>query len=120
MNQGLFLAMKGYTKYHDMYVAARPILADACSLQVARKIWLGGWNPTRDREPSKKDEQAFKQFLITKYERKNWYRSPSEVAKETPSPTPETKADHKIEPPPSKVRGKGSTGWVGDKDMDHR
>ena len=63
---------------------------------------MGTWNPTRDREPDKKDEQAFKQFLISKYERKNWYKSPAEVVKETP-PVEPVKAEPKIEPPPSKV-----------------
>jgi hypothetical protein len=71
---------------------------------VARKIWLGGWNPTRDREPDKKEEQAFKEFLITKYERRNWYKSPSEVAKEEAAPVQEVKTDAKLGPPPSKVR----------------
>lgn len=61
---------------------------------------MGSWNPSRDREPDKKDEQAFKQFLITKYERRNWYKSPTEVAKEEPAPSG-VKAEPKIEPPPS-------------------
>lgn len=62
---------------------------------------MGTWNPTRDREPDKKDEQAFKQFLITKYERRNWYKSPAEVAREEPAPVQADKAEHKIGPPPS-------------------
>lgn len=66
-------------------------------MQVSRAVWLGKWNPKRDREPDKKDEVAFKEFLIAKYERKNWYCSPAEVKKEEkelPKPEP------KLQPPP--------------------
>ena len=67
-------------------------------------MWMGNWNPTRDREPDKKEEQLFKQFLISKYERKQWYKSPAEVKKEEPA-APEAKVEAKIQPPPSsKVR----------------
>ena len=64
---------------------------------------MGSWNPSRDREPDKKDEQAFKEFLISKYEKRNWYKSPSEVAKESATPAQETRTETKIGPPPSKV-----------------
>lgn len=66
-------------------------------IQVSRAVWLGKWNPKRDREPDKKDEVAFKEFLIAKYERKSWYCSPAEVKKEEkelPKPEP------KLQPPP--------------------
>lgn len=67
-------------------------------------MWLGKWNPKRDREPDKSDENAFKQYLISKYERRSWYRSPSEPTKEDTGKT-ETKPEPKILPPPSsKVR----------------
>ena len=63
------------------------------------------WNPRRDKEPDKKDEIAFKDFLVSKYERRVWYVNPSEVRKkedkvESPKPEP------KLQPPPaaSKVR----------------
>ena len=69
---------------------------------MARKIWLGTWNPSKDREVDKKNEQAFKQFLLTKYERKQWYKSPQEVVREDASKQ-EVKAEPKIQPPPSKV-----------------
>ena len=68
------------------------------SLQASRAIWLGKWNPKRDRDPDKRDEVAFKEFLITKYERKNWYCTPAEIKKEEkelPKPEP------KLQPPPS-------------------
>ena len=66
---------------------------------------MGTWNPSRDREPDKKEEQLFKQFLITKYERKQWYKSPAEVKREEATPEKEVKVEAKIQPPPaSKVR----------------
>ena len=73
-------------------------------LQVARKVWLGTWNPSKDREPDKKEEQAFKEFLITKYERRQWYKSPGEVKREeetTKAVASSAKAEVKIQPPPS-------------------
>ena len=74
-------------------------------LQVARKVWLGTWNPSKDREPDKKEEQAFKEFLITKYERRQWYKSPGEVKREeetTKAVASSAKAEvNKIQPPPS-------------------
>ena len=65
---------------------------------------MGRWNPRQDKEPSKKDEVGFKEFLISKYERKMWYRSLAEVKREregqnNQSSTPTTEA--KILPPPS-------------------
>ena len=78
-------------------------------VQVARKVWLGNWNSSKDREPDKKEEQAFKEFLITKYERRQWYKSPSEVRREEevnkPAATAKPLAEVKIQPPPgSRVR----------------
>jgi len=77
--------------------------------KVARKVWLGNWNPSRDREPDKKEEQAFKEFLVTKYERRQYYKSPSEVRREQeankPAATAKPPAEVKILPPPgSRVR----------------
>ena len=72
---------------------------------------MGGWNPTKDREPDKKEEQAFKQFLISKYERKTWYKSPELVLKEEQTATVQApKAEPKLTPPPSKVRCEMLTG----------
>lgn len=56
---------------------------------MARMIWMGRWDPRRDREPSKKDEQAFREFLRDKYERKKWYRDPSEVKRDLALKSPE-------------------------------
>ena len=74
---------------------------------------MGTWNPSRDREPDKKEEQAFKQFLISKYERKQWYKSPAEVKmEESAAAQQENKVEAKIQPPPSsKVSGR--CGWRG-------
>ncbi len=72
-------------------------------VQVSRKVWLGNWNPSKDREPDKKDEQAFKEFLCTKYERRQWYKSLAEVRREEESnkaPPPSAKSEVKIQPPP--------------------
>ena len=83
---------------HYMYV---PVPA----LQLAHAVWMGRWNPRHDKDPSKKDEVAFKEFLISKYERKQWYRSPADIKRErekennTP-PATETKL---LPPPSSKV-----------------
>ena len=50
---------------------------------------MGTWS-RRDREPDKKDERAFKAFLQDKYERKRWYRDPSEVRREKEAGSTET------------------------------
>ena len=64
---------------------------------------MGHWNPSRDREPDKKEEQLFKQFLISKYERRQWYKSPEDVKREsaTPVETQAPKPETRILPPPS-------------------
>ena len=65
---------------------------------------MGRWNPRQDKEPSKKDELAFKEFLISKYERRQWYHSPAEVKKEreTNDNTASSPAvEAKLLPPPS-------------------
>lgn len=65
---------------------------------------MGTWNPSRDREPDKKEEQAFKQFLISKYERKQWYKSLAEVKMEESAAATagqENKPEPKLQPPPS-------------------
>lgn len=66
-----------------------PFLPPSLPFQMARMIWMGRWDPRRDREPSKKDEQAFREFLRDKYERKKWYRDPSEVKRDLASKSPE-------------------------------
>ena len=53
-------------------------------------IWMGNWDSRRDREPDKKDEQAFKEYLRDKYERKKWYKDPNEVKKEIASKNTDT------------------------------
>ena len=82
---------------------ASAIPAPPSSLQLAHAIWMGRWNPRQDKEPSKKDEVAYKEFLIAKYERKQWYRSAAEVKrereKESGSGTPPV--EPKLLPPPS-------------------
>ena len=67
-------------------------------------MWMGRWNPRQDKEPIKKDEVAFKEFLISKYERRMWYRSPVEVKKERDGKNSESTtptAEAKLLPPPS-------------------
>ena len=72
---------------------------------------MGMWNPAKDREPDKREEQTFKQFLISKYERKQWYKSPAEVRmEESASAGQENKVEAKLQPPPS---SKVSVGGVG-------
>ena len=90
---------------------------------------MGNWNPSKDREPDKKEEHAFRQFLISKYERRQWYKTPAEVKKENESSSvQQTKVEPKLQPPPpnSKVLNvhhvigaqgfvKGCLwGWMGD------
>lgn len=62
---------------------------------------MGNWNHSRDREPDKKEEHAFKEFLISKYERKQWYKSPADVKKEEETVPAPAKPEPKIQPPPS-------------------
>ena len=61
---------------------------------------MGKWNPRKDREPDKKNEVAFKEYLIAKYERKAWYRSPADIKKEEQQATPTTEQT-KVLPPPT-------------------
>ena len=76
---------------------------------------MGRWNQRHDKEPSKKDEVAFKEFLISKYERKQWYRDPVDVKRERDSDAGTTPAaEPKLLPPPStKVLHLESTVMVG-------
>ena len=69
----------------------------ASQFQISRAIWLAKWNPKVDREPEKRTELAFKEFLINKYERRQWYVSPSEAKKEEKT---EPKPGPKLQPPP--------------------
>jgi hypothetical protein len=78
-------------------------------LQLAHAIWMGRWNQRHDKEPSKKDEVAFKEFLISKYERKQWYRDPEAVKKERVSDADTTPAAQpKLLPPPSTKKSAGT------------
>lgn len=72
-----------------------------CCVQIAHAVWMGRWNPRHDKEPSKKEEVAFKEFLIAKYERKQWYRDPAEVKKEKEKETSAPAPEPKLLPPPS-------------------
>jgi Arf-GAP domain and FG repeat-containing protein 1 len=76
--------------------------------ELAHAVWMGRWNPRQDKEASKKDEVAFKEFLISKYERKMWYKAEvkreSEAKNESSTPT----AEAKILPPPSTKRSAGT------------
>lgn len=74
--------------------------------QLARKVWLGKWNSKRDREPDKSDENAFKNFLISKYERRTWYVDPKEAVKKEEKTTP--KPEPKLLPPPTSKVGVAS------------
>ena len=73
---------------------------------MAQKIWSGKWDSKKDREPDKKNEVAFKEYLISKYERKTWYRSPAEVKKEEQEATP-TADQAKLPPPTTSVKVSG-------------
>ncbi len=78
---------------------------------MARNIWMGNWNPAKDREPDKKQEMAFKQFLMSKYERKQWYKSPAEVKAATAA-TVQTKVEQKLKPPPSTAKVCYACGYI--------
>jgi hypothetical protein len=64
---------------------------------------MGKWDPKKDREPDKKNEVAFKEYLMAKYQRKTWYKSPSEVKKEEQQVTPAT-GQVKIQTPTTSVK----------------
>ena len=70
-------------------------------LQLAHAVWMGRWNPRQDKEPSKKDGVGFKEFLISKYERKQWFRNPAEVRKEREKDSSAAAPEPKLLPPPS-------------------
>ena len=82
---------------------------------MARMIWMGRWDPKRDREPTKKDEQAFKEFLRDKYDRKKWYRDPSEVKKDIASKSPDatpTSPPTSLPTPPTQVINQQTQKWT--------
>ena len=62
---------------------------------------MGRWNTRQDKEPSKKDEVAYKEFLIAKYERKQWYRNHADVRKEREPDNGAPAPEPKLLPPPS-------------------
>ena len=64
-------------------------------------MWLGKWNSAKDREPNRKEEDLFKEFLCTKYERRQWYKSPTQVRKDEASKSEVVKTETKLLPPPS-------------------
>ena len=51
---------------------------------------MGKWDPKKDREPDKKNEVAFKEYLIAKYERRSWYKSAADIKKEEQQAAPAT------------------------------
>lgn len=73
----------------------------SCCAQMAHAVWMGRWNPRHDKEPSKKEEVAFKEFLMAKYERRQWYRDPGEVKKEKEKESNAPAPEPKLLPPPS-------------------
>ena len=64
---------------------------------------MGKWDPKKDREPDKKNEVAFKEYLMAKYQRKTWYKSPSEVKKEEQQVAPAT-GQVKVQTPTTSVK----------------
>lgn len=68
----------------------RWLLSGSNWLQVAKKTWMGKWDPKKDREPDKKNEVAFKEYLIAKYERRSWYKSAADIKKEEQQASPTT------------------------------
>lgn len=66
------------------------LLSGSNWLQMAKKTWMGKWDPKKDREPDKKNEVAFKEYLIAKYERKSWYKSAADIKKEEQQAAPAT------------------------------
>ena len=64
---------------------------------------MNTWNPKNSREPDKKDDVAFKDFLITKYQKKQWYKSPAEIKRESEANGP-PKPDPVLQPPPPSVK----------------
>ena len=65
---------------------------------------MAKWDPKKDREPDKKNEVAFKEYLIAKYERKSWYKSPSEVKREEQQQASTPMEQPKIPPPTTSVK----------------
>ena len=75
------------------------------ALQIAKRSWMAKWDSKKDREPDKKNEVAFKEYLIAKYERKSWYKSPSEVKREEQQQQASTPTEQpKIPPPTTSVK----------------
>ena len=70
---------------------------------MAKMVWMGTWDPRKDREVDSKDEQRMKDFLRDKYERKKWYRDPGDIKKDSSSKSPETVSTSPLPLPPSKV-----------------
>ena len=71
---------------------------------MAKKTWMGKWDTKKDREPDKKNEVAFKEYLIAKYERKSWYRSPAEIKREAEQQVTPTADQAKLPPPTTSVK----------------
>ena len=67
--------------------------------QVANQVWLGRWDPKQDREPDKKNPVTFKEYLVAKYERKQWYTEPGEH-KEEPKAVATPPTQSKLPGPP--------------------
>lgn len=85
---------------------------------MANQVWLGRWDPKQDREPDKKSAVVFKEYLVAKYERKQWYVEPGERREEPKAVgTPPTQS--KLPAPPKvnndrTARGGGGGSWAGE------
>lgn len=73
-------------------------------LQVAKRSWMAKWDTKKDREPDKKNEVAFKEYLISKYERKTWFKSLSEVKREEQEQVKTPTEQPKLAPPTTSVK----------------
>ena len=63
---------------------------------------MGGWNPTKDREPA--GGAGLQAILISKYEKNTWYKSPELVLKEECTATAQApKAESKLTPLPLRL-----------------
>ena len=87
---------------HTVYDSNNSMCVYLLLLQLAQAIWMGRWNPRHDKEPTKKDEVVYKDFLIAKYEHKQWYQSPPEVKTEREKDNVSAQpVEPKLLPPPS-------------------
>ena len=75
-------------------------------------MWLGRWDPNRS-EPDKKNAVVFKEYLVAKYERKQWYKEAADNREEPKAVgTPPTQA--KLAAPPKVRMSVGFVRWIGE------